>query len=519
MGILHKDCPRCATTVATYIARCDCGFLFDGNADADPAARLEALAEEERLYEEYLTARAKQASAAAADAEAAMRAEPDLYYMSTDAERAIATRDAVLAELNQQKLRTTEILATIEAVKTGYRNVHVLKPHAHKHPESNPLEPAPVVSSSKVAAKPRTTAIPAIVPPTAPPKPTVVADPPRAKADDTSTYTSKLEEILKGAIYSEAPEPVADAVPLLLPAPQAPMRSANGQPSVGKISKIVSIPEAVVPTARAAAPIPSLTPEEALERAAKAVRSRAMEMATRHGAVKTDASFRAIPDKAIHEDHAGSAITKDATPSKTKTTATASATPNSVVASGPREAVQTAETVSIVATIPASVETAASAEADSCATPKKQAFHTESRQQMRARHARTAKTQSGKRDQQPTGAHVLISAPSDSAASPQPAMQEAVMPTLIISDHPSVVFRATQAAKAEKIVQETKTRKAAEPNHCPYCSATHPPETTRCGCGYLFEVFFELPELLLSAKERAELTEGTYQIMRPKPLG
>jgi len=513
VGILHKDCPRCATTVATYIVRCDCGFSFDGNADADPAARLEALVEEERLYEEYLTARAKQASAAAADAEAAMLVEPDLYYMSTDAERAIATRDAVLAELNQQKLRTAEILATIEAVKTGYRKVHVLKPHAHKHLELNPLEPVPVVSSAKIAAKPRVAATPVIVPPTAPPEPAVVADPPRAMADDTSAYTTKLEEILKGAKYSEAPESVADAVPLLLPAPQAPMRAANGQPSVGKVGKIVSIPEAVAPTARAAAPAPSMTPEEALERAAKAVRSHAMEMAARHGAIKTGTPFRAIAGKTIHEDHASSAFTRDMAPSKTP------ATPDPVVASGPRDVVRMAETVPMVAAMHASVETAASAEADSCATPIKQAFHTESRQQMRARHARTAKTQRGKRGQRPADAHVLTSAPSDPAASPQPQMQEADIPAPIISDHPSAVFRTTQAAKAEKIVQEAKTRKAAGPNHCPYCSATHPPETARCGCGYLFEVFFELPELLLSAKERAELTEGTYQIKRPKPLG
>lgn len=93
------------------------------------------------------------------------------------------------------------------------------------------------------------------------------------------------------------------------------------------------------------------------------------------------------------------------------------------------------------------------------------------------------------------------------------------MPDLFISDHPSAVFRAAQAAKAEKIVQAAKAKKASGPNHCPYCSAMHPPETMRCGCGFLFEKSFELPELALNAKERAELFEGTYQIKRPKPAG
>lgn len=65
MAIYHKDCPRCAATAATYIRRCACGFSFDGSENTDSAQELEA-AEEERLYEEYLAARARQANAAVA---------------------------------------------------------------------------------------------------------------------------------------------------------------------------------------------------------------------------------------------------------------------------------------------------------------------------------------------------------------------------------------------------------------------------------------------------------------------
>lgn len=460
VGIHHKDCPRCATTVATYISRCECGFSFDGHEDTDPAARLEALIEEERLYEEYLAARAKQAIAAAADAEAAMFEESDFYYKSTDAEKAIATRDAVLAELNQQKLRTAEILATIEAVKTGFRKVHVLKPHAHKHPEQKPLEPTPIVFTPKATAKPRVAAPPTITPPSAPPGPAVVADALRAKTDDTNAYTAKLEEILMGAKRrSEVPEPVADAVPLLLP---APMRAASDrQPA--KTADIVLIPEAAIPAARASTPSLSLSPEEELERAAKAVRSRATEMATRHGVA-------------------------------------GGGTPSPMVAAVPSEAV-------------------ASARMDSPAAPKKPATHTDAHQQMRARHARTARIQRSKRDRYPVDTQVLTTAPSGPAPATLPPTQEVVMPEIFISDHPSAVFRAAQAAKAEKIVQAAKAKKASGPNHCPYCSAMHPPETTRCGCGFLFEASFELPELALNAKERAELFAGTYQIKRPKPAG
>lgn len=483
VGILHKDCPRCATTVATYITRCECGFSFDGNEDADPAARLEALVEEERLYEEYLAARAKQAIAAAADAEAAMFEEPDLYYKSTDAEKAIATRDAVLAELNQQKLRTAEILATIEAVKTGFRKVRVLRPHAHKHPEQKPPEPTPIVFTPKATAKPRVAAPPAVIPPTVPPESAVVAAALRATTDDTNAYTAKLEEILMGAKRrSKMPELVADAVPLLLP---APIRHASDRPSA-KNTDLVSIPEAALPATRVATPPPSMSPEEELERAAKAVRSRATEMATRHGVASAD-----MPPRA--------------------------ATPSQVVASDPSEVARMAGVAPTTVTKPEPVEMAASAETDSPATPEKPPGHADTHQQMRARHARTAKTQRDKRDRHPADTQVLTNAPSGPA--PLPPTQEFAIPEPFVSDHPSAVFRAAQAAKAEKIVQAAKTKKAAEPNHCPYCSAAHPPETTRCGCGYLFEASLELPDLALNAKERAELFEGTYQIKRPKPPG
>jgi hypothetical protein len=65
VAIYHKDCPRCAATVATYIRRCVCGFSFDGSENVDSVQELKAAAEEELLYEEYLAARARQANAAA----------------------------------------------------------------------------------------------------------------------------------------------------------------------------------------------------------------------------------------------------------------------------------------------------------------------------------------------------------------------------------------------------------------------------------------------------------------------
>ncbi|OGI43195.1 MAG: hypothetical protein A2150_05700 [Candidatus Muproteobacteria bacterium RBG_16_64_11] len=495
MGIYHKDCPRCATTVATYISRCECGFSFDGNEEADPAARLEALIEEERLYEEYLAARAKQAMAAAAQAEAAIFEESELCFesKSTEAEKAIATRDAVLAELNQQKLRTAEILAAIEAVKTGFRKVHVLKPHIHKSPELKPPEPAPVVAA-KTVTKPRVAAPPVVLPPTAPAESPVVSEPPPAKIRGANAYTAKLEEILKGSKRTDVPESVAEAVPLLLPAPQPAMRTADNRPSP-KDTDSGPIPKAVAPVA--AIP-PSSSPEEELERAAKAVRFRATEMATRHGLINAVVPPPAIPETSARTDHAAATGNKPPT--------------HTFSAADPGDAARTADMASMVAAKPVPAKLAASAETGSPASPKEPAVSTDARQQMRAHHARTAKTQRTKRNQRAANTQVLTQAPL-------PPTQETAPPGPLISDRPSTAFRNAQAAKAEKIVQAAKVNKSTGPNRCPYCSATHPPETARCGCGFLFEESFELPELVLNAKERAELLEGARPIKPAKPHG
>ena len=77
MAIQHKDCPRCGSTVGNYIIRCECGFSFDYLDDTDPTQRLEAMAEEERLYEDYLSARALQAIAEAAEARSAVLKDPN----------------------------------------------------------------------------------------------------------------------------------------------------------------------------------------------------------------------------------------------------------------------------------------------------------------------------------------------------------------------------------------------------------------------------------------------------------
>lgn len=82
MSIFTKDCPQCAETNAAYAVRCKCGFAFNADDGADSQTEEEIAAEEEKLYQEYLAARARQASGTTDDAtrlaapEAANQSEP-----------------------------------------------------------------------------------------------------------------------------------------------------------------------------------------------------------------------------------------------------------------------------------------------------------------------------------------------------------------------------------------------------------------------------------------------------------
>ena len=63
---ISNECPQCAATRPADASRCRCGYLFDPYPLDDAQRTLELASEEdEKLYEEYLAARAAQAAKAA----------------------------------------------------------------------------------------------------------------------------------------------------------------------------------------------------------------------------------------------------------------------------------------------------------------------------------------------------------------------------------------------------------------------------------------------------------------------
>jgi hypothetical protein len=539
LAIQHTDCPRCAATVATYITRCGCGFSFEGIEDTEPTQRLEALAEEERLYEDYLAARASQAIAEATEAERAMLEEPDNYYRTSRAERAVATREAMLAELYQQKLRATEILASIEAAKTYSKKVRALNPHKHKPQEHNHAAPvpAPAVVEPAVAAKPaieKTVVVMASTPaaavvaniktPTAAPMPksiaatpvtdvrlaspavparpvvlapTVVvaltADTPPAKADEVGAYTAKLEEILLNSKRAAPPtRPAERATAAVSPTPKAPqtppLAAADHRAAGPVVTDGARTPAA--PAISAATPPPTMRPEELLEHASKAIRVRAVAMATRlYGAADTETRT------ATNAPHAARIETPATLSNEATRTYGKAARPK------PTEPAQ-------VASAPAVVESAEGMQ-------KENPARAEQASQAYAKYPHRSTRTHRIKQEQPTAAVKVAASPVPSmpTAPPQPP------PEPYIDDRPSAIFRAIQAAKAEKIVQAANLARSLELKQCRFCAATHVADVKHCGCGYLLEESIELPELVLSSKERAELIEDGIQIKRPQSPG
>jgi ribosomal protein L40E len=114
-----KTCPECGAANATGAVQCGCGYLFNPLYLEDPRLALELSVREEKLIEEYLTARLEQAGEAARAA--AHRADMDQDDARKAVEAAMAQLDAEVAqvELSEQRARVTEAENKLGATKTA----------------------------------------------------------------------------------------------------------------------------------------------------------------------------------------------------------------------------------------------------------------------------------------------------------------------------------------------------------------------------------------------------------------
>lgn len=120
MSIFSKECPQCAATRPTDASRCGCGYVFDPYLLDDAQRTLGLAAEEEKLYEEYLAARAAQAVEAARVAAELAAIDPENEPTAIDD----AGAQAANAELAAQRARAAQAAeaAKIEAAERGAKS-------------------------------------------------------------------------------------------------------------------------------------------------------------------------------------------------------------------------------------------------------------------------------------------------------------------------------------------------------------------------------------------------------------
>ena len=228
MSIFIKSCPECAQPQPVAATRCHCGYCFDGSGHGDnDRLEIELIAEEEKLYLEYLEARAAQAEQDLSAARAEQLKSPADKAKATAVLRAERALTVVQQELSEQRSKTQAALAT-----------------ARKEREAQPRKPAPAP---------------------------VAAPPPE---------DIKLELLPEMALVDHKPPPAPapverPAVPVASIPPLPAATSAQKAPQIhrAKFAKTVSAPTTAVPDASFRA-TQAAKAEKALRQAKEAARAR-----------------------------------------------------------------------------------------------------------------------------------------------------------------------------------------------------------------------------------------------------
>ena len=161
MSIFFKICPECAQSQGVTSTRCGCGYRFDSH-DPQERPEIEMIAEDEKLYQEYLVARAAQAHEEVAIVRAASAGEPQNRTKSAQLRNAEQALQAILVELAEQNAKTDAAAAV--ARKTRHSKpktpktqpkLALVKPVAPNR-VARPVTPAPKTAAAAIPPTPAT---------------------------------------------------------------------------------------------------------------------------------------------------------------------------------------------------------------------------------------------------------------------------------------------------------------------------------------------------------------------------
>ncbi len=129
-SIFLKDCPECAATIPAEALRCSCGYRFDSGRADTTVDGLELIAQEERLYRDYLAARVQQAAKELEHARAVANAFPGDRVKTAELLLAEQRYNAARAALEAQNLRAQAVAARAKSAHNGASRKRAISPRS-----------------------------------------------------------------------------------------------------------------------------------------------------------------------------------------------------------------------------------------------------------------------------------------------------------------------------------------------------------------------------------------------------
>ncbi len=459
MSIFYKDCPQCAATLSASTKRCSCGHYFVFENEAEPGLDPELHAQEEKLYEAYLTARRDQTAEAVRTARAEVVRAPGNAAAIDLLKEAEAALNACEAELSAQMEKSSEAQKLATAARGPVKNASQASPAPT---QAEAPAGTPIAAS---AEKGRGSAEKGNAPSARIGKPLPVSDQSEARMGARKTGAGHGNAEAKKNNRAAA-EPRAPETRSQLKAKKAERASlakaraeALAKAEAEKHARLLAEAEEAAKAAREEAA------KAAREEAAKAAREEAAK-AAREEAAK---AAREEAAKAAREEAAKAAREEAAKAAR-------------------EEAAKAAR------------EEAAKAARDIHA---KHVTHTTAAEHTEAMgHVMPEQTERLRRELAEQAFRTV------QAAKAQQTMAAARTEKRVTQSSSGTAFRAAQSARAAQIVAASEV---VDTKDCPTCTATVALLARSCRCGYTFPTgSTEMPVLTLSAAELAEIL-GTRQ--------
>lgn len=257
---LQKFCPECTTGHSLSASRCDCGYLFDVDQSADSAHAAEYDAQQERIYLEYLAARASQAEENYRVAKRKSESTPDDASLAAETLLAQQYMNAARAELSTQTVkvqlaaerahsaRATERHAAVAAAKARAATMRPVPGTTKPSSKTGEIAPTPIAAPTPPPAHPAAVPARKVTERTPAPIGTKAVSAPATTATIRTVDAQRIAQATRSPVTkAKLPAKVAASV---VESAVATVKPAE-KPRAAAVPSAETPPPAVVPSAQA----------------------------------------------------------------------------------------------------------------------------------------------------------------------------------------------------------------------------------------------------------------------------